>query len=255
MHHTKYHLFDFLVLLVSGSEHGRMTERLSSNDIVFDVFAGIGPFAVPAVKRKAQVFANDLNPSSYESLVKNVKLNKCDSSRIKCYNMDGREFINSVMKNELTMIYSLPEWNTGSSSEVETKDCKENCDKKINSISVLMNLPALAYTFLDAFKGLLCDLKTLNSTIPLTTVHCYCFTNAAEADDKFDGDLDKELRHRTINIVGCLEETDITVRFVRDVAPKKLMKCVSFELTEKLLCSPDNEECSKQILGAENGKA
>lgn len=38
--------------------------------------AGVGPFSIPAVKKGAIVYANDLNPASYESLCENIKLNK-----------------------------------------------------------------------------------------------------------------------------------------------------------------------------------
>lgn len=41
-----------------------------------DVFAGIGPFAVPAAKKGCRVVANDLNPNSFDFLKVNVKLNK-----------------------------------------------------------------------------------------------------------------------------------------------------------------------------------
>jgi len=44
-------------------------------DIVADVFAGVGPFVVPAAKKGCAVFANDLNPNS----VKYLKVNVADN--------------------------------------------------------------------------------------------------------------------------------------------------------------------------------
>lgn len=38
--------------------------------------AGVGPFSIPAVKKGAIVYANDLNPASFNWLCENVKLNK-----------------------------------------------------------------------------------------------------------------------------------------------------------------------------------
>jgi tRNA (guanine37-N1)-methyltransferase len=40
------------------------------------VFAGVGPFAVPAAKRGNIVYANDLNPESYKYMCENMKMNK-----------------------------------------------------------------------------------------------------------------------------------------------------------------------------------
>jgi tRNA (guanine37-N1)-methyltransferase len=43
---------------------------------VADVFAGVGPFALPAAKKGCAVLANDLNPESYKYLKINVDNNK-----------------------------------------------------------------------------------------------------------------------------------------------------------------------------------
>jgi len=49
---------------------------LARGDVLYDVFAGVGPFAVPAAKKHCQVHANDLNPDSVHWLRHNLDLNK-----------------------------------------------------------------------------------------------------------------------------------------------------------------------------------
>jgi len=51
-------------------------EGFKRGEAVCDVFAGVGPFAVPAGKRKCFVLANDLNPDSYGSMRGNITANK-----------------------------------------------------------------------------------------------------------------------------------------------------------------------------------
>jgi tRNA (guanine37-N1)-methyltransferase len=63
-----------------GTEHERIIIDIKSQDrpsIVFDVFAGVGPFVIPAVfyKKIIKAYANDLNPLAIEYLNENLKLN------------------------------------------------------------------------------------------------------------------------------------------------------------------------------------
>ena len=58
------------------TEHLRLVESFRPGQTVCDVMAGVGPFAIPAGKRKCWVMANDLNPDSFGSLKTAVKRNK-----------------------------------------------------------------------------------------------------------------------------------------------------------------------------------
>ena len=58
------------------TEHDRLVQLFAPDDIVVDVFAGVGPFALPAAKKGCGVLANDLNPESYKWLAHNVESNK-----------------------------------------------------------------------------------------------------------------------------------------------------------------------------------
>lgn len=63
-----------------NTEHKRLVSLFQPGEAVCDVMAGVGPFAVPAGKKKIFVWANDLNPDSYASLAKAVEKNKVGRS-------------------------------------------------------------------------------------------------------------------------------------------------------------------------------
>lgn len=58
------------------TEHKRLVDSFEKGEVVCDVMAGVGPFAVPAGKKGVFVWANDLNPESYESMKDAVVRNK-----------------------------------------------------------------------------------------------------------------------------------------------------------------------------------
>lgn len=57
-------------------EHTRLIRLFEPGEVVCDVMAGIGPFAVPAGKRGVFVWANDYNPESYKYLQDAISKNK-----------------------------------------------------------------------------------------------------------------------------------------------------------------------------------
>nr|XP_012143208.1 PREDICTED: FAD synthase-like isoform X2 [Megachile rotundata] len=59
-----------------STEHSNLITFMKENDVLYDVFAGVGPFAVPAARKKIEVLANDLNPEAYKWLQKNITINK-----------------------------------------------------------------------------------------------------------------------------------------------------------------------------------
>jgi tRNA (guanine37-N1)-methyltransferase len=58
------------------TEHKRLVDSFQPGEVVCDVMAGIGPFAVPAGKKGVFVWANDLNPDSYECMKDAIARNK-----------------------------------------------------------------------------------------------------------------------------------------------------------------------------------
>lgn len=59
-----------------STEHQRLVEKFEKGQVVCDVMAGVGPFAIPAAKKSIFVWANDLNPDCYNSLTEIITLNK-----------------------------------------------------------------------------------------------------------------------------------------------------------------------------------
>ena len=163
--------------------------------VVADIMAGVGPFSVPLTSRFQGItcHANDLNPISFRYLEENAKLNKCRDESLITYNMDGRAFVHHLD------------------------------DRGIWFDHALMNLPASAPEFLDAFRGFN-GFRDGGKQRP--TIHVHCFGGK---DDK----ADDEAIARCEKALGCMIDKvgdAASVHIVRDVSPKKNMLCVCFLL-------------------------
>ncbi|GAA5835987.1 hypothetical protein JCM3766R1_005121 [Sporobolomyces carnicolor] len=244
------------------TEHARLVDSFDSQDVVCDAFAGVGPFAIPAGKKGCGVMASDLNPASAEALAENAKLNKVEST-VRTANADARDFIRSsvlaVWENPFPeyvaplsnkernrrnreargLATSTPSTTTTTTTappappQPETRKAER---KVINHF--VMNLPASAIEFLDAYRGLYRDLYAKYGDVAreevkrvgLPIVHCYCFTKDIEGAEK---DIcERATRALGFEVHPQLE--DYNLRFVRDVAPKKEMYCLEFRLTEEM---------------------
>ncbi|KAM3961905.1 tRNA (guanine(37)-N(1))-methyltransferase [Aphomia sociella] len=191
-------------------EHERILSFLKPADILFDVFCGVGPFSIPAAKRKCKVYANDLNPDSFKWLNHNAKNNKINMSQFKSYNQDGKDFICNVFKQYLI------------------ECCQENKTMNGVKIHVTMNLPAMAVEFLKYFKGLMDDKQYLESFDCEIIVYVYCF---AVGDDPVNVARNMVNSNIGQDISSCI----VDVFDVRNVSPKKEMMRVTFRLTKELL--------------------
>lgn len=206
------------------AEHERLVKEIKKDDVVVDVFAGVGPFAIPAARKGCMVYANDLNPHSYEYLCANAKKNGV-TKKLKAYNLDGREFIREVFSDELLQ---PPE----KSSRLDHSET-QNVLNSQQDTHIIMNLPATAVDFLDTFKGLFSSVPLeRHDHVRLPKIHCYCFSKseAAAEDDAL------QMVVRSLGISALLDGT-YTTHNVRKVAPNKAMLRVTFRLPPEVAFS------------------
>ena len=207
---------------VLGTEHEKVVKQLAGGDVVLDMFAGIGPFALPAARKGCVVLANDLNPESYRWLNENIQKNRrARTQGVQTFNMDGRQFIETAAKECMVKLMR--------------EEKSENDNQKIH---ILMNLPASAIEFTDVFVGLLSDVdKNSLSRKVVPRVHCYCFS---KADDKV-----ADVKDRVEKAMKQPLPDDANVRLVRNVAPMKDMMCIEFSLTESVLFGSEHITTSR----------
>ncbi len=60
-----------------SNERQRILSLMEPGEVVFDMFAGVGPFAITLSRKAALVFASDLNPAAVRLMVRNCALNRC----------------------------------------------------------------------------------------------------------------------------------------------------------------------------------
>jgi len=73
-----------------ATERHRVVEQINDGERVFDMFAGVGPFVIPAAKRGATVVGVDVNPNAIEYLRENARRNGV-SERVTAIEGDVRE--------------------------------------------------------------------------------------------------------------------------------------------------------------------
>ncbi|KAI0348300.1 hypothetical protein BDW22DRAFT_1319282 [Trametopsis cervina] len=242
------------------TEHGRLVDSFSREDVVADVFAGVGPFALPAAKKGCAVLANDLNPESYKYLKINIDNNKVDTL-VRSFCEDGKDFIKSSVVRALENPFPPPVVPVSRTQQLKAKklareqgvsqaqssspsavNASENTGPSRSRITqYVMNLPDSAITFLGAFRGLLTsanangrDLSGVydeDSSMPM--VHCYCFSREAELDK-----AEVDIRQRVEEQLGDSLEAEVSIFHVRSVAPNKEMYCISFRLPRRIAFAP-----------------
>ena len=112
-----------------ATERKRVMESVRDGEKILDMFCGIGPFPIVIARnRNVEIASVDINESAIKYLEENIRLNKLKGT-IKPYCGDVREVSKSF-------------------------NCKFD--------RIIMNLPGLAYTFLDVAVDLIKDGGTIN---------------------------------------------------------------------------------------------
>ena len=249
-----------------NTEHARLVEKFREGEAVCDVMAGVGPFAIPAGKKRIFVYANDLNPHGYESMVRAIEQNKVQPF-VRPFNMDGAGFIRHAAKSLATP----PQPSASVKPKVTRQDAKKQLKQRrqaqdpsgplppeaaVGSKPVkihcpptfdhfVMNLPATAISFLDAFIGVYAGKESLfypYTSRKLPMVHVYCFSTNSDDQKNEHVDICNRISER-INFKITPEdgvggtgnpERELEIYNVRLVSPTKQMFCASFRLPEEV---------------------
>lgn len=215
-----------------NTEHTRIINKFKKGEAVCDAMAGVGPFACPAGKKEVFVWANDLNPDCYTALSEAIKRNKVDDF-VNSFCGDGREFIRRSAAD-------LPSSRRKIYKKIRSKDkassiVREEIFEEPSVFShYVMNLPASAIEFLDAFRGIYTGKEELFRGKQLPFLHVYCFSQkhddpaqeAEEVCDKVSTYLGSQIKP---------SDSEVEVHDVRLVSPQKKIFCVTFRLPEEVI--------------------
>lgn len=197
-----------------ATERHRVTERIAPDERVFDMFAGVGPFVIPAAARGARAVGVDLNERAIEYLRENADRNGV-ADRVTPIHGDVRNVVAGVAgeRRESDSVRNVVEDSSGgrwpSNGDRETALPYEGWADRI-----VMNLPHSADEFLDSAISLASD---------DCVIHYY---DIQHEDDPF-GPGERAIRE-------AAEGYDVTVETrhaVRSYAPHELNVCLDVRLS------------------------
>ncbi len=96
-----------------ATERRRISDQIKDNEIVIDMFAGIGPFSISIAKEhNVKLYSIDINPDAFKYLKENIKLNKLKGNIIPLFG-DVGEVLGSLNLKSDRIIMNLPgtAWN------------------------------------------------------------------------------------------------------------------------------------------------
>ncbi|OQE29658.1 hypothetical protein PENSTE_c002G04648 [Penicillium steckii] len=232
------------------TEHRRLVEKFQPGQMVCDVMAGVGPFAVPAGKKRIFVWANDLNPHGYEVMEDAVQRNKV-TDFVTPFNKDGRDFIRDSAKQlleaEPVTVTIQPKMRRDKKrkhtdeSQVQSQAPAQVYERPSVVDHYVMNLPATAIEFLDAFQGVYAGQEARfepHTSQKLPMVHVYCFSGHSDNEVDDHVDICERISERIGYKITPEDRVDgsgnsaieLAIFNVRLVSPKKQMFCASFRI-------------------------
>ncbi|CAB9522151.1 methyltransferase [Seminavis robusta] len=223
-----------------------LEQEIREGQVIADAFSGVGAICLLAARDKnCTIFANDWNPQAIHYLKRNFATNRLRHHLVQSTHQDAYEF--------------LMDLGLSSSSCEELEDDEEEATASKSSKTthlvdhVLMNFPLKAPTFLGALRWwspplsehsprlhvytfARADAKTGRSAqdVAIDIIASELLPPMGLEDDDNDDDDDGGCHHRQQELndeYGC----QVVAREVRDVAPGKLVFCVSFTATPELL--------------------
>lgn len=91
-------------------EHSRVSSQVKENEVVLDMFAGVGPFSILIAKkhRRIKVYSIDINPVAIQYLKQNMSLNKVQN-RVIPLQGDARKLVEEQLAGMIDrVIMNLP---------------------------------------------------------------------------------------------------------------------------------------------------
>lgn len=172
---------------------------------------------------------------------------------VRPYNQDGRQFILSSAR-ELSVdaqTVKLKYKNLTGPLRKQLRSPSPPSSKSFRSPYVhleqpktfnhyVMNLPASAITFLDAFIGLYRGQEELfhpHTLAKMPMIHVYYFSTKNDDNTNEKRNICKEISERLRFEIRPYDH-EVEVWDVRDVAPQKRMFCVSFRLPAEVAFAP-----------------
>jgi tRNA (guanine37-N1)-methyltransferase len=207
-------------------EHTSLVESFAKGSVICDMFAGVGPFAIPAAKMQlCTVFANDLNPNSFHFLKVNAEKNKVQD-RVVSSNEDGLDFMKRMIHTEKVVpdhvIMNLPASSVEFLGEYDDmRNFTMNSSSKGMLFFIFFFLSSDLFSFCFRFraKQIAGLLEVFDGCEKRPLIHVYTFSSAEDGEEGV---------HRKVEEFLGAPLSSPKIVNVRSVSPKKDMFRVSF---------------------------